>query len=115
MVREKNRFTWLIKKNLIHLIVLIELEKVDLVYQHFQSFYKRFGTRLKNAGEERILQFTKLVKAYYDHPEESNSEKLKHQLETSFLSDPEKPADILMLGFYAWIKSKVYQSRIKSS
>ncbi|MGO1584349.1 hypothetical protein [Mesonia sp.] len=103
---------WVIKKNLIHLIVLIELEKVDLVYQHFQSFYKRFGTRLKNAGEERILQFTKLVKAYYDHPEESNSEKLKHQLETSFLSDPEKPADILMLGFYAWIKSKVYQEEV---
>jgi len=103
---------WVIKKNLIHIIVLIELEKIDLVYQHFQSFYKRFGSRLKSLGEERILQFAKLAKAYYDHPEESNSVKLKHQLETSFLDPQKSPVDILMLGFYAWIKSKIHQEKV---
>jgi len=98
---------WVIKKNVIQIIILIELDKVDLVYQHFHSFYKRFGNRLKYLGEDRILQFTQLIKAYYDNPEQDRSSKLKRQLENSFLDASKKPADILMLGFYAWIKSKI--------
>ena len=103
---------WVIKKNLIHIIVLIELEKVDLVYDHFQSFYKRFGNRLKVLGEIRILTFMQLVKLYFDHPEDNNSMKLKYQLENSFIDMSKKPADILMLGFYSWIKSKIEKNDV---
>ncbi|PZD76506.1 hypothetical protein [Mesonia sp. K7] len=104
---QKLDLIWVLKKNIIQLIVYIEMDNVDLVYAHFESIKKRYRKKLEENGEARIIEFLNLVKTNYDYPEISENQKLNHQLSVFISENSNTQIDPLLLGFYAWIKAKI--------
>ena len=107
---KKVDFLWVIKKNIIEILLLIELDKVDLVYHRIKSFLKRFSNRLKNIGEQRTINFIKLVEKYYENPNALDVANFKDSIEASF--DFQRHEDIFVISFYAWLKAKMSQRNL---
>jgi len=104
---KKMGWVWVIKKNIIEVLLLIELDKMDLVMIRLDSFKKRFGKHLKKIGEIRVLTFINLVSSYYENPKEAITEKFKEKVEVSFDWIGKEREDIFIMSFYAWLKSKM--------
>jgi len=100
---------WTIKKNLIEIILNVELEQIDLVESRLKSFRRMYGPYLKQIKQERVLTYLNLVEFYHKNPEQITSQKFKDKVENSFEWLEAKQEDIFVMSFYAWLKSKMEQ------
>jgi hypothetical protein len=98
---------WIIKKNLIEIILHIELEHMDLVESRLKSFRRAYTNYLKQINQERVLIYLSLVEYYYKNPEKVSSLKFKEKVEGSFEWLEVRSEDIFVMSFYAWLKSKM--------
>jgi len=104
---KKKGWIWVIKKSIIEILVLIELDKLDVVLSRITGFNNRFSKQLKASGEVRVLNFIKLVSKYYEAPQEINSDKFQQLVETSFEWIGTEKEDVFVMSFYAWLKAKM--------
>jgi hypothetical protein len=109
---KKNGWIWVLKKSIIEILILIELDKLDLVFSRLNSFKRKFNKRLKEIGEERVLTFMGFVNNYYENPKMITSEKFKNKVETSFVWVGAEREDIFVMSFYAWLKSKMEKKNL---
>jgi len=109
---KKMGWLWVLKKNIIEILLLIELDKLDLVLSRLQSFKKRYTKPLKKAGEERVLTFIKLVSDYYENPDQVTTERFKNKVEGSFEWIGTQQEDIFVMSFYAWLKAKMEKTNL---
>ncbi len=103
----KAGWIWVLKKNIIEILLLIELDKLDLVLSRLQSFKNKFSKRLKELGETRVINFMQLVSYYYEHPDEVTSNIFKEKVEKSFEWVGPEREDVFVMSFYAWLKAKM--------
>jgi len=104
---KKMGWIWVLKKSIIELLLLIELDKLDLVLSRLQRFQKKFNKKLKTLKETRVLNFMKLVALYYEKPFEVTSEAFYNKVESSFEWIGSEREDIFVMSFYAWLKAKM--------
>ena len=105
--QKKMSWIWVLKKNIIEILLLIELDKLDLVLMRLQRFSKKFNKKLVEIKEERVLTFIKLVKEYYESPAVVTTEEFKEKVEVSFEWLSREQEDIFVMSFYSWLKSKM--------
>ena len=103
---EKAGKEWAIKKHLIEILLHLELTHLELFESRLTSFKRQYTKYLKEVGQDRVLQFLKLVEAYYKAPENATSEAFFNRVETSFVWVDAKREDIFVMSFYAWLKVK---------
>ncbi|MGO4912690.1 hypothetical protein [Leeuwenhoekiella sp. W20_SRS_FM14] len=103
---------WVVKKEIIALLLLIELDKLDLVLQKQKSLHKRFFSKLLALGEERAMHFIKLAGKYYDNPQIVTTVSFLEQVEGSFKWVGNDREDLFAMSFYAWLKSKMYKRNL---
>ncbi len=101
---------WVIKKNLVEILLHIELDNLDLVESRANGFRKKHGAFLKNNGEKRALEFLKLILEYYRKPEIVTTETFRNKIEAALTIPPREQEDIFEMSFYAWLKAKAYGS-----
>ncbi|MCH9660849.1 MAG: hypothetical protein K0U54_08045, partial [Bacteroidetes bacterium] len=104
---KKTGWTWVVKKNIMELLLLIELDKLDLVLSRLNSFERRYYKRLKELGEWRVIRFMRLVSLLYEQPESSIDSSFKERVENSFTWKEATQEDIFVMSFYAWLKSRM--------
>ncbi len=104
---EKAGIEWVIKKNLIEIILHIELEHLDLVESRMTSFKRKYSNYLKQINQERVLTYLNLVSRYYKHPEKVTSKTFEDKVEGSFTWIDAKQEDIFVMSFFSWLKSKM--------
>lgn len=104
---KKMGWIWVLKKNIIEILLLIELDKLDMVLIRLQRFSRNFNKRLDEIGEQRVLVFMDFVKTYYENPTIAVSDEFKEQVEGSFNWIGREQEDIFVMSFYAWLKSKM--------
>lgn len=104
---EKAGTEWVIKKNLIDILLQIELENIDLIESRMLSFKRNHSNYLKGIGQERVLIYLGLVDSYYRNPKRVSSEAFKLKVENSFEWVDKEQEDIFVMSFYAWLKSKM--------
>lgn len=109
---KKMGWVWVVKKNLIEILVLTELDKLDLVLMRLQQFKRKYSKQLQDRGEERVLTFVKLISRYYEHPEQVVTQEFKDEVEDSFEWIEKEQEDIFVLSFYAWLKSKMKRENL---
>ena len=97
---------WVIKKNLIELLTLIELNHFDLFESRLISFKKKHSKHLIKRNEKRVLDFLKFVSVYYYKTEDINSEEFKSKIENA-LKIKDDSEDIFILCFYSWLMAKI--------
>ncbi|TMM58717.1 hypothetical protein FEE95_04610 [Maribacter algarum] len=109
---KKMGWVWVVKKNLIEILLLTELDKLDLVLVRLQQFKRKFSKLLQNKGEERVLAFVKLISRYYENPNQVTSRVFKNEVENSFEWIGKEQEDIFVMSFYAWLKAKMEEKNL---
>jgi len=109
---KKMGWLWVLKKNIIEILLLIELDKLDMVLIRLQRFSRNFTKRLNDIGEKRVLVFMNLIKAYYENSDIVTSEDFKNRVENSFDWIGREQEDIFVMSFYAWLKSKMEEKNL---
>lgn len=109
---KKAGWLWVLKKNIIEILLLIERNKLELVLSRTSSFQNRFSKRLKASGETRVLNFIQLANYYYEHPKKVTSEAFKERVENTFEWIGAEREDIFVMSFYGWLKSKMEQNKL---
>lgn len=104
---KKMGWIWVLKKNLIEILLFTELDKLDLVLIRLQQFKRKFSKQLKDRGEERVLTFVKLISSYYENPDDVSGREFKDEVENSFEWLAKEQEDIFVMSFYAWLKAKM--------
>ncbi|MEW4924402.1 hypothetical protein [Algibacter sp. 2305UL17-15] len=109
---EKAGVEWVIKKNLIELLLHIELGNIDLVASKLLSFKRNHYNYLKSIDQHRVITFLELVNVYYKNPENVGLIEFQTLVETSFDWIEPQQEDIFVMSFYAWLKSKMHKESI---
>ena len=99
-------FIWVIKKNLLEILLFIELDYMDLVESRLKSFRKKHSAHLIEHDEKRILDYINLIAAYYHNKQSIHSDGFEKKLNT-ILDIDNKEEDIFAISFYAWLISKM--------
>ncbi len=98
---------WLIKKDIIEIILNIELGNIDLVESRLLSFKRNHSSFLKSINQKRVITYINFVEKYYKHPEKINSDRFFNDVENAFEWVEAKREDIFVMSYYAWLKSKM--------
>lgn len=104
---KKMGWIWVVKKNLVDILLLTELDKLDLVLLRLSRFKRKFSKLLKARGEERVLTFVHLISRYYEYPKQVETQEFKDEVENSFEWIGSEQEDIFVMSFYAWLKAKM--------
>ncbi|NER14957.1 hypothetical protein GWK08_15985 [Leptobacterium flavescens] len=88
---------WAIKKNLMELILHLELENIELCVSRMQSFKRRYLDYLKALKEKHLLNFVSVLDKTILFPSDLNPARIP---------DLNENEDIFTLSFYAWLKAK---------
>ena len=108
---EKSGYIWVIQKNLIEILLLIELDYGDLVESRLNGFRKKHRAHLIDHKESIVLNFLKLVSIYYNKTEDVYSAKFKEKVD-ALLMIKEIEEDVFTISFYAWLKAKIDNTSI---
>jgi len=103
---------WVVKKDIIELLLVIELDDIDLVTSRFNSFRKSHRAYLKKTNETRTLQFINLAGEYYRDTEKVSTEIFTEKVEQSFEWIGLEQEDLFVMSFYAWLKSKIEKANL---
>lgn len=98
---------WVIKKNLIEILLHIELNNIDLVESRLLSFKRNYYKFLLEIKQQRVITYLNLINEYYKAPEMITSIKFKIKVEDSFEWVGGEQEDIFVISFYSWLKSKM--------
>ncbi|WP_298953492.1 hypothetical protein [uncultured Nonlabens sp.] len=64
---KKENILGVIKKNILEILIYMELNQLDLVHSKLRSFKKKFRSPLLNLKEDRVLAFMSLLRLYLEH------------------------------------------------
>tara|TARA_R110002072_G_scaffold14272_2_gene59356 strand:- start:53370 stop:54830 length:1461 start_codon:yes stop_codon:yes gene_type:complete len=106
---KKMGWIWVLKKSMIEILLLVELDKLEVVLSRLRRFRKKFQKRLLELEETRVLTFVKLVTMYYENPKAVTTSDFSATVERSFEWIGKEREDIFVMSFYAWLKAKMEQ------
>ena len=109
---EKAGIIWTIKKNLIEILLQIDLGNIDLVDSRLKSFKRSYFSNLSEINQERVITYLKLVEIYYKNPDVATSKEFYKKVEASFSWTDIKKEDIFLMSFFAWLKAKMTKQDI---
>ncbi len=107
---KKMGIEWVIKKNIIEILLHIELTNIDYALSRLASFKKQYLNHLKKSEDQNSIIFLSFIEKYINYPEKFNSIEFQQEIESSFNWKLSKQEDIFRISFYAWLKSKALKT-----
>ena len=104
-------YIWVIQKNLIEILLLIEMDYLELVESRLKGFRKKYTEHLKEHNETIVLEFLQLVRIYYYKTEDIYSEAFIKKIDALLVKE-RKETDIFTTSFYAWLKAKIEKTEL---
>jgi len=98
---------WVMKKNLMEIILFYELEHLDIVESRIRSIERRYGELFQVAAYAQAKIFLSLIKEFVYAGANLNLKKFKEKIETSIVWRPKEEEDLQAMIFYSWLRSKV--------
>lgn len=96
---------WVIKKDLITLLIYLELEYIDLVDMSLRRFKRNHKEIIKS--EVRLERFLKVFTTIYKEPSVVKNLAFRKSVKNQFTITMLKEEDLFMVSFFAWIKAKI--------
>ncbi|WP_347924370.1 hypothetical protein [Pontimicrobium sp. SW4] len=109
---KKAGIEWVIKKNLIEILLHIELNNIELVESRIASFKRSHFKYLKSIKQDRAITYLLLVESYYKNPEIISGYAFKEKIKSSFEWIKPEQEDIFVMSFYSWLKSKIDNKKL---
>jgi hypothetical protein len=115
---KKEGMLWVVQKNILEILIYIEVQQPDLVETRIKSFKKRFNKRLVELKEHRVIAFMKLLEVYYSAPQHVVEDHFHKKVERAFEWKTAAREDIFVMSFYAYLKAKmetksIYQATLE--
>ncbi len=104
---KKAGIEWVIKKNIIEILLHIELQNIELVDSRITSFKRAHFDYLKNIQQNRAINYILLIENYHKNPEMVSEAPFRTKVKASFTWIDRHQEDIFVMSFYAWLKSKM--------
>ncbi|MEQ3656466.1 MAG: hypothetical protein ABNH00_11430 [Dokdonia sp.] len=101
---KKEGVDWLIKKELITLIIHLELEHIDLVESLLRSFKRNYTAHI--AQESRLKIFLDLFTSLFQSPQIVDDTRFRESVRLQFQSFQKTQVDLFLLSFYSWLVAK---------
>ena len=96
---------WVLKKELVLLIIYFELEYLDLVHSQLRRFTRLYKPIMK--AQPRLNYFVQSISKLSRNPEVMAGDRFRESVKTHFTTDSLEHEDIFMISFFAWIKAKI--------
>ncbi|KAA1242626.1 hypothetical protein [Aquimarina sp. RZ0] len=109
---EKTGIIWVIKKNLIEILLHIELNNIDLIESRIKSFRKKHNTHLQHRNEHRVLEFLSLTSYYYYNKSSIKTAEFTNKIQHLLIKNNTDQEDIFTMSFYAWLKASVSKTNL---
>lgn len=103
---EKTSVLWVIKKNLIEILLFMELDYFDLIESRLKSFKKKYVGYLKDKNESEVLTFFNLIRELHTNPEKLKSPGFITEINNLNIAQNPTNGDLFDVSFYAWLKTK---------
>lgn len=98
---------WRFKKNLIEIIIQIELGNTEIALNRIRSVERYFGGFLKTDMYQRAHIFIRVIRAVLEKPEVVGTEEFAQFVDDTITRLPGDREDIQAMTFYCWLKSKM--------
>ncbi|MDC7997531.1 hypothetical protein [Gilvibacter sediminis] len=104
---KKMGWSWVVQKNIIEILLLIERDKLDLVLLRLNRFRRQYKSILKQKQQQRVVAFLKIVDTYYQNPRVLQDKVFVDSISSQLTQKNPLEEDIFTMSFYAWLKSKI--------
>jgi len=101
---------WLLKKDMLEVLVQYDLGNVELALQRIKYIYKTHALLIADNRYSRVATYLKLLSFLIEKPEQIHSDGFKNTIEDSFEWVPMQQEDLQAVMYYAWFKAKVFKS-----
>jgi hypothetical protein len=98
---------WLLRKNLIEMIIQFELGNDDIALNRIRSMERYFNDLLKYPMFLRVKTFIGFIKQYINDPMWVTSDDFKTFVDNNLQRLPVEQEDLQAMAFYCWLKSKM--------
>ena len=109
---KKEGLLLVLQKNILEILIYMELNQPDLVESKMRSFKKRYRKKLLDLDEGRVLKFMSLLRSYFEEPFLVTEPSFKSKVEKAFIWKTAENEDIFVMSFYAYLKSKMEKTSI---
>lgn len=98
---------WRFKKNLIEIIIQIELGNSEIALNRIRTLERYFDEFLNQQTYQRARIFLRFIKLVVEKPEEVKSEEFTERVDQMIDRLPGDREDIQAMTFFCWLKSKM--------
>jgi hypothetical protein len=106
-LEQKMGVEWLLKKNLIEIILQFELGNMDIVLNRIRSLETNFSKLFNHPIYKRVSLFIRTIKIIVDTPDIVNSKVFIAQVKDTLVRQDSEKEDLQAMNFYAWLKAKM--------
>lgn len=104
---KKMGIEWVMKKNMIEIMIQYELENFEIALNRIRSFERSFAELFKHPIYARALQFMKKVKMIINNPQLIKDSSFVDTIVTELVQSPSEQEDLQAMAYYAWLKGKL--------
>jgi len=106
-LEKKMGVEWVLKKNLIEIILQYELGHIDIVLNRIRAFGSNYSKLFNHPLYNRVSLFIKTIKAILDTPDIIQNKVFIEHVKNTFVSVDSEQEDLQAMAFYAWLKAKM--------
>jgi len=105
-----NGLEWVMRKNLILILTLYELGKIEEAEKTLNDFKTEYQVFLKK--NQRVFFFLMCIEKVISNPFQVKNFHFHKFVESKLEKKPRYEEDIFVLSFFAWLKSKMFEENI---
>ncbi|PCI96497.1 MAG: hypothetical protein COB15_10040 [Flavobacteriales bacterium] len=106
-LEKKMGVEWVLKKNLIEIILQFELGNIDIVLNRIRSFELNFSNLFNHPLYKRVNLFVQTIKTTIDTPDIMQSQVFIENVKETLVRQDSEQEDLQAMAFYAWLKAKM--------
>ncbi len=109
---KKMGIEWVLKKNMIEIMIQYELENYEIALNRIRSFEHSFSHLFNHPLYGRANQFIQTVKTIINHPTYLKDQKFIEEVQSTLVKIPAEQEDLQAMAYYAWLKSKLLNQNV---
>ena len=106
-LEKKMGIEWVLKKNLVEIMLQYELGNIDIVLNRIRAFESSYSQLFKHPIYSRVSLFIKTIKTILDTPDIIQNKVFIEEVKNTLVSVDSEQEDLQAMAFYAWLKAKM--------
>lgn len=106
-LEKKMGVEWVLKKNLVEIMLQYELGNIDIVLNRIRTFESNYAQLFNHPIYSRVSLFIKTIKTILDTPNIIQNKVFIEEVKDTLVRQDSQHEDLQAMAFYAWLKAKM--------